>query len=224
MRVLVYTDEPVLAEGYRCVLAPAGLELILCEKLETLYAEAGKEADVILLSFHTSLRAEVVSELRRRHPESKIALSVERVSLEMAYEALECGVRGIFSKTLPPAMLAEALGRVAEGEIYFQCPATASVFHRQKRLLLTARERELMRLVGEGMKNKEIATAMNITEGSVKTYLSRLFRRLGTRNRFDLARYSRENLDAAPTGRQTPAQTDDAGKQQVELQNEYQHV
>jgi len=211
MRVLVNTDEPVLAEGFRCVLASAGVEIV--------DEGPGATPEVILLAFHAGIQHETVAELRRKYPSAQIVLSVERISLEVAYQAMESGVRGIVSKTLDPGLLVDALKRVAAGEIYFQCPATASVFHKQKRVLLTARECELIRLVGRGLKNKEIATAMIITEGSVKTYMSRLFRRLGTRNRFDLARYSRENLDT------TAASTHDStGPLQFDSNNSYQHV
>jgi DNA-binding NarL/FixJ family response regulator len=210
MRVLVYTDEPVLAEGFRCALAGFDTqEIRICEEIEPLRRLAATRPDVILLAFHTSPHSDLLADLRRLAPASNIALSLERLSLDTAYRALESGVRGIFSKSLAPAQLIQALERVAAGEIYFQCPSAPSAFPHQKRPVLTARERELALLIAAGKKNKEIATAMAITEGSVKTYLSRLFRRLGTRNRFDLARFSRETLqgsDFLPQQHENPAQ------------------
>jgi hypothetical protein len=49
-------------------------------------------------------------------------------------------------------------------------------------------------LLSQGMKNKEIATALNISEGTVKVYLSRLFQKLGVKDRFELALYGLKNL------------------------------
>ena len=51
-----------------------------------------------------------------------------------------------------------------------------------------------MSLLSNGLKNKEIATALNISEGTVKVYLSRLFQKLGVKDRFELALYGLKNL------------------------------
>ena len=51
-----------------------------------------------------------------------------------------------------------------------------------------------MSLLSQGLKNKEIATALNISEGTVKVYLSRLFQKLGVKDRFELALYGLKNL------------------------------
>ena len=63
-----------------------------------------------------------------------------------------------------------------------------------RRYSLTRREGQLVSLLSQGLKNKEIATALTISEGTVKVYLSRLFQKLGVKDRFELALYGLKNL------------------------------
>jgi len=68
----------------------------------------------------------------------------------------------------------------------------------QTRVTLTRRQGQIVSLVSQGFKNKEIATAMGITEGTVKVYLHKLFRKLGMNDRLDMALYGLKNLFVSP--------------------------
>jgi DNA-binding CsgD family transcriptional regulator len=59
---------------------------------------------------------------------------------------------------------------------------------------LTKRESQLVSLLSQGLKNKEIASTLTISEGTVKVYLSRLFQKVGVKDRFELALYGLRNL------------------------------
>jgi DNA-binding CsgD family transcriptional regulator len=59
---------------------------------------------------------------------------------------------------------------------------------------LTKRESQLVALLSQGLKNKEIASTLQISEGTVKVYLSRLFQKVGVKDRFELALYGLKNL------------------------------
>jgi DNA-binding CsgD family transcriptional regulator len=59
---------------------------------------------------------------------------------------------------------------------------------------LTQREGQLVTLLSQGLKNKEIATTLMISEGTVKVYLSRLFQKVGVKDRFELALFGLKNL------------------------------
>ena len=63
-----------------------------------------------------------------------------------------------------------------------------------RRYALTRREGQLVTLLSQGLKNKEITTALGISEGTVKVCLSRLFQKLGVKDRFELALYGLKNL------------------------------
>jgi DNA-binding CsgD family transcriptional regulator len=64
------------------------------------------------------------------------------------------------------------------------------------RIPLTRREGQLVLLLSQGMKNKEIAAHLLITEGTVKVYLSKLFQKVGVKDRFELGLYALKNLTA----------------------------
>jgi DNA-binding NarL/FixJ family response regulator len=64
-------------------------------------------------------------------------------------------------------------------------------------LRLTGREQQILSLVSLGMKNKEMASALSISEGTLKVYVSRLLQKTGTRDRHQLALYRLRNPDGA---------------------------
>jgi len=95
---------------------------------------------------------------------------------------------------------------VAGGEMQIGFAATREATPARRRVTLTPREREIVLLLRRGLRNKQIANEMGITEGTVKIYLFRLFHKLDVRNRFELARCGAVD-DIAPT----PAQAKPAG-------------
>lgn len=138
-----------------------------------------------------------LSGLQESASHAKIVLWVHSISTELALQAMSLGVRGILRKTLPTETLLRCLTRVVDGELWFEKALTDSIMS-ARRYSLTRREGQLVSLLSQGLKNKEIATALNISEGTVKVYLSRLFQKLGVKDRFELALYGLKNL--APGG------------------------
>ena len=63
-------------------------------------------------------------------------------------------------------------------------------------MVLSRREGQLITLLSQGLKNKEIAFTLKITEGTVKVYLSHLFQKVGVKDRFELAVFGLNNLTA----------------------------
>jgi len=135
----------------------------------------------------------VLSGLHEVASQAKIVLWVHTISTELALQAMSLGVRGILRKTLPTETLLRCLTRVNEGELWFEKALTDSIMS-ARRYSLTRREGQLVSLLSQGLKNKEIATALTISEGTVKVYLSRLFQKLGVKDRFELALYGLKNL------------------------------
>ena len=118
----------------------------------------------------------------------------------------ELGVQGIVAKTTTGHLLNSLLRKIAAGE---QCidetlfaPAPVHT------LRLTGREQQILSLVSLGMKNKEMASALSISEGTLKVYVSRLLQKTGMRDRHQLALYRLRNPDGVefipkPAPRQT---------------------
>jgi DNA-binding NarL/FixJ family response regulator len=123
----------------------------------------------------------------------KLVLGGNSISTELAFQAMGLGVRGILRKTLPTELQVKCLQKVQAGELWFEKALTDS-FLCARRVALTQREGQLVSLLSQGLKNKEIATTLMISEGTVKVYLSRLFQKVGVKDRFELALFGLKNL------------------------------
>jgi len=197
--LLLCTDEPILAEGLIRILSGAeDLKLVSwCASLENLREEIeAQKPELLLVDLTSEVNFSVLSSLHQIAREARIVLWVHAISTELALQAMSLGIRGILRKTLPIETLIRCLTRVNEGELWFEKALTDSIMT-ARRYSLTRREGQLVTLLSQGMKNKEIATALNISEGTVKVYLSRLFQKLGVKDRFELALYGLKNLAPA---------------------------
>jgi DNA-binding NarL/FixJ family response regulator len=197
-RVVLYTDEAVLEKGLEAVLGSAdGFELCRTARLaqELAAAVQGDKPDVVLVDFTPDLSFSLLVELQRLAPGTRIVLWVRSISTELAYQAMEHGVCGVLKRTQPVETLLKCLRVVAEGGMWFDETLKTS-FNTMRAVALTRRESQLVSLLAQGLKNKEIATALFISEGTVKVYLSRLFHKLGVKDRFELALFGLKNMPA----------------------------
>ena len=110
-----------------------------------------------------------------------------------AFRALQMGIRGIVRKTLPVAKLLDCLREVGAGKIWMeQSEQVADFLHRKESSRLTPREKEVVRLICRGLKNKQIAEDLQITPGTVKVHLMHIFEKTGLKDRLALAVHGRE--------------------------------
>lgn len=105
--------------------------------------------------------------------------------------ALEAGVRGYLLKDAPAAELAEALRRVHAGGRAIDPELAVEAWSAGDPL--TDRERQVLRLAGEGASGADIAAALELSEGTVRNYLSVAIGKLGASNRVEAARIAHEN-------------------------------
>jgi DNA-binding NarL/FixJ family response regulator len=132
-------------------------------------------------------------------------------------DAMRRGCRGVLSKQAGPEQLVRAVRKVAAGETWLNSDATLSVMRHfaappqvkaspgkdrsAEPSLLTAREREIVARVAQGLKNREIAMSMSISEQTVKNHLHNIFSKLGASERVQVAIYAiRAGLVASGAG------------------------
>src|SRR5579885_2412389 len=195
-RILLYSDEPILAKGLESVLRQVeGFELLpTCNTVTGVIEQVAHNApDLVLLDLTPDITFAVLSELKHAMSSTKIVLWVNSISTELAFQAMGLGVRGILRKTLPTDLQVKCLQKVQAGELWFEKALTDS-FLCARRVALTQREGQLVSLLSQGLKNKEIASTLMISEGTVKVYLSRLFQKVGVKDRFELALFGLKNL------------------------------
>jgi len=106
-----------------------------------------------------------------------------------ALRLVKAGARGVVRKTSPPETLVAAVRAVASGESWMEELAPAEMpfpagTHRSR---LTVREEQVMNLIEQGLKNKDIAEALGIRPGTVKIHLKHIFEKTGVRGRYGLA-------------------------------------
>jgi two-component system nitrate/nitrite response regulator NarL len=199
VRVIVYSDQPVLARGLQSLIAadPA-LELVACcSNLAALKDSLAREnSGLAVLDLTLEIASAALDELQKLAPESKLILWTDTIGSDFALQALTIGIRGVLRKTLPLEAHLQCLHRVSSGELWFEKSLTDS-FSAVRRVALSRRESQLVGMLTRGLKNKEISRELGITEGTVKVYMSRLFQKTGAKDRFEMALQGLHNLAMA---------------------------
>lgn len=206
-KVFLVSDQPVLLRGFEFVLRNGGFE-IAGECHTSVFAtalESELRPDVVLLDIAAGLTFADLGELHNCVPESPVVLWADALPLELMFKTLEFGVRGVVQRNVQPEQLVDSLRKVLAGELQIGFGAPTDASQPRRGVSLTPREREIVSFLRQGMRNKQIAGEMGITEGTVKIYLFRLFHKLGVRNRFELARCgTQDQLQSAPLVPQVP--------------------
>lgn len=154
-----------------------------------------------------------VRALRRLSPSTKIILLTKAPREQEGISALKAGASGYCETDLNAALLRKAVEMVQKGEIWVRRSMIPHLLeelallthrrnrespaHRDRRLdRLTPRQREVVRLIGGGASNKEIASQLNVTERTVKAHLTAIFRKIGVSDRLRLALFVTEQKSA----------------------------
>ncbi len=205
--VFVCDSQPIAAEGIRSLLATVpGLEYagaaptleaalsLLRSRVAPISPEPGAPApaNIILIekTFGQHSIGGFMGALRVYDPNARAIIWGVSISDAEALRFLQVGVRGIVRKTASLASLIECLASVAANESWVTdtglrgAGARLDTFSRSE---LTPRERQVMELVEQGYKNREIATELGIRPGTVKIHLKHIFEKTGVRGRYGLA-------------------------------------
>lgn len=199
-RIVLCSPHPILIAGFRALIAaPARLTLVECPEFEKLrFKLAGHQPDLILIDLSAIETPQSLAELRSLAPNAGLILWVDWISPEFIRESIAAGVRGILRRHATVDLYKECLEQVAAGKLWLE-PDMSQKLLSTKPVKLSPRERQLISLLTEGLRNKEIAGRMNITEGTAKAYLSRLFEKTGASDRFELALFALKNLEPDPS-------------------------
>jgi two-component system nitrate/nitrite response regulator NarL len=204
-KVTLYSVQPVLIAGFQAILDSLdGFTGSVCTSLTNLMGHIGTEQpQLIVFEVTSTIDLDTLSKVTACYRNTAIILWVEDVSAEFASQAISLGVRGLLRRSLPLETQARCLEKVAAGELWVEKTLTSQLLSSQ-RIALTLRERQLVVLVAQGLRNKEIAYALGITEGTVKVYLSRLFGKTGVSDRLELALFALKNLFVNRTSEMAP--------------------
>jgi len=208
IRILLVDDQGLVRDGIKALLShEPDLEIIGT-------AEHGREAiaqldttqpDVVVMDLCMPVMdgKEAARSIAQQFPSVKVLILSTSNDTQSVVEALCAGARGYLLKDMLAEDLAESIRLIHRGftplapgllEKILDQAMRSGVTRAESELPaiaeLSVRERDVLRLIGKGATNSEIAQQLFISEGTVKTYVTRLFSRLNFRNRSELAIYA----------------------------------
>ena len=188
--VVLADDHPIVLAGLETLFSRArdiSVVASCSDGVAALQAVQAYRPDVLVLDYHMP-RLDGLGVLRALHrdksPTRAILLAVNLEREEMT-EAVRLGVRGIVLKEMAPAVIVKCVREIHAGKQWLERPEPALPPDRPRQTttpqlleILTPREIEVVRAVGEGLRNKEIADKLSITEGTVKIHLHAVYDKL----------------------------------------------
>jgi DNA-binding NarL/FixJ family response regulator len=149
----------------------------------------------------------VCREIRSRHPEIRCLMLTSFGDDEALFDAIMAGAAGYVLKQIRGTDLVGAVRTVAAGQSMLDPEAAGKVMARMRDAAshadplagLTAQERKILELIGEGLTNRQIGERMYLAEKTVKNYVSALFTKLGMERRTQAAAYASRIFDPAPS-------------------------
>lgn len=202
IRILLFTRHPFVAAGVGSVLSGSA-EFALagcCGKLEAARDHLRSDPpDILLVHLASRIGLAELGQLWPEAARTRVVLWGDAIEGEFAFQAMLLGARAIFPNHTPVDALLSGLRNVHAGVLCFEKQLMDEVLHRQ-RVTLTKREGQIISLVAQGLKNKAIGYTLGITEGTVKVYLYKLFKKLGMNDRLDMALYGLKYLFAGQAG------------------------
>jgi DNA-binding NarL/FixJ family response regulator len=130
---------------------------------------------------------------------TRVVLLTAAVDDDQVFEAVRLGARGVVLKDMAPRLLVECVREVHRGGYWLERQSASQALKRMLRRteaasdlagVLTQREVEIVRMVARGLRNKEIASQLSITEGTVKVHLHNTYEKLQLDGRLELTLYA----------------------------------
>lgn len=213
IRIVIADDHPIVRDGIKRLLALEGDIDVVGEAGDgraVLDVVHETNPDVLLLDLRMpSLDGlGALETLQQTHKQTRVIVLTASEDKNEFVQAMKLGCSGIVLKQTAPDLIVKSIRKVFAGEIWLDSHTTAAVMRQfaapgsemasagagggkgRERSPLSTREREIVALVAQGYKNKEMAEKMFISEQTVKNHLHNIFDKLGVSDRLELALYA----------------------------------
>ncbi|MGE0487720.1 MAG: response regulator [Vulcanimicrobiota bacterium] len=199
IRILLVDDHSVVRQGLKMFLGlEADLEVVgeAANGLEALEQVAALQPDVVLMDL---LMPEMdgitaIREVRTRHPEVEVIALTSVLEDASVVGAVKAGAIGYLLKNTQADDLCRAIRAAAKGQVQLSAEASARLLREvrapENPESLTAREDEVLRLMAQGLSNKDISDQLTIAEKTVKTHVSNILSKLDVKSRTQAALYA----------------------------------
>ncbi|MBO1337026.1 response regulator transcription factor [Streptomyces sp. VRA16 Mangrove soil] len=196
IRVLLAEDQSMVREALAALLGlEPDIEVVaqVARGDEVLAAARAHAVDVALLDIEMPgcTGIEAAARLHTEFPGVKVVVLTTFGRPGYLRSAMEAGAHAFLVKDAPAAQLAEAVRKVLAGERVID-PTLAAAALAEGANPLTDREREVLRAAADGRTNAELAAALNLSQGTVRNYLSVAIQKLAVRNRAEAVRVAQE--------------------------------
>jgi two-component system nitrate/nitrite response regulator NarP len=194
-RILLADDHPMIGAALDVLLRGSDYELVARAGTggDAIAQVQREKPDLLLLDVNMPDRSglDVLRELRESRRAPAVVLLTAGMDDSQLLIADSLAPEGIVLKTSDPALLLDCMEKVRKGERWVDPEIADRIAHVKERVArapsLTPRERELVELVRQGLRNRDIGAKLGVTEGTVKVYLHGIFDKLGVDNRTELA-------------------------------------
>lgn len=203
IRILIVDDQLLICQGFQTLLElEDDMQVVgLAHNGEAALAAMERDQpDVVLMDVRMPMLDGVAATrlITQRFPQVAVLILTTFDDDEYVFEGLQAGARGYLLKDISSTELIQAVRTVAAGQGLMQPSIARKVFTEFSRLatmdsraatqspastLLTEREAQVLRAMNEGLSNREIATRLVISEGTVKTHVSNILGKLEVRDR-----------------------------------------
>jgi DNA-binding NarL/FixJ family response regulator len=204
LRVMLVEDHALVRSAVRQALTAPDVELTaeVASAEEALARAPQDRPDVMLVDIALPGMdgVELVRELAPRLPDTRIVMLTVSSAEHDVLAAMRCGAAGYMTKDVAPEALLRAVRSAADGELVMPRRMAARLVQRLEESArssrstpdpalgtLTEREAEVLRLLAQGLTDREIAAALTISLRTVTTHVSGILHKLGARNRAEAA-------------------------------------
>jgi two-component system, NarL family, response regulator len=188
IRVMVVDDHPVVRAGLRALIdGEADMRVVAeaADGTQALALLAAHELDVTLLDLRLEDETgiDVVARLQAAQPGARVIMFSSYARESEVHAALQAGAFSYIRKRAPPGELLRAIRMVHQGQRYVPTEVGDQLAARVEHDELSAREREVVQLMFEGRSNKEIGTALEISQHTVHIHVRHIMDKLGANRR-----------------------------------------
>jgi DNA-binding NarL/FixJ family response regulator len=201
-RVLIADDHAVVRAGLSQLLATfpeVELVAVAADGQEAVALAAEHRPDVVLMDLEMPVLdgIEATRRIRAAQPEVAVVVLTSFSDRDRILRALDAGAAGYLLKDAEPSELARAIDAAARGEAPLDPKAARALLSARRAPgateTLSAREREVLAMVGEGLPNKLIAQRLAISEKTVKAHLTNVYRQIGVSDRTQAALWAQRH-------------------------------
>jgi DNA-binding NarL/FixJ family response regulator len=197
LRVMVVDDHALVRAAIRQAISSPGIEVVAEAATAAAALETAPEVrpDVLLLDLGLPDRSglQVLRELRDRLPDTKVVVLTVSGSPRDVHEAVRVGAAGYLTKDLDPAALLRAIDGIRHGQLAMSRSIAAEAIRELREDCiranhapgdcLTLREEEVLRLVADGLTDRQIAVSLGVSRRTAEAHVGHILHKLGARNR-----------------------------------------